>query len=420
MYNNMNNNENQNLNGSGTYPAQESQEINTNQMYTYSIRPTEPVYGSGSPPPTPPQPKKNSNGFKSGALILSCAVFSFFSAVGGTVAGNHWFPSNNDAPIITQVAPHTTTPTSTDGNSSLSISDVVEMTQNAVVEISSEITVSNSWTGSYTGQSLGSGVIISTDGYIVTNHHVIEGGTNITVRLYDGTSYNATLIGSDSSTDLAVLKIEAEGLTAATLGVSGDLKVGDTAIAIGNPLGELGGTVTSGIISAVNREITIENQTMTMLQTNAQINEGNSGGGLFNDSGELIGIVTAKTGGTGVEGLGFAIPMDIAADIVTDIMEHGYVTGRPALGITIMDITDAITAIRYGAPTTGVYVQSGDEGSLFMPGDRVLEVNGTHIALSDDIKTALDGMEAGQVISVTVERNGERVTFETTLRELKV
>ena len=181
----------------------------------------------------------------------------------------------------------------------------------------------------------GSGVIVTSDGYIVTNNHVVEGADAIKVHLEDGTEYPATLIGTDSYTDLAVIKIDATGLPAATLGNSGDMLVCDTVYAIGNPLGVLASSVSEGIISGLDRVIEIEGQEMTLMQTTAAVNPGNSGGGLFNSKGELIGIVNAKSSGTDVEGLGFAIPIDSAKQIIMDLIDLGYVSGRPYLGISM-------------------------------------------------------------------------------------
>lgn len=228
--------------------------------------------------------------------------------------------------------------------------------------------------GQRVSQSAGSGVILSADGYIVTNNHVVAGADSIAVRTRDGQSYTARLVGADSDTDLAVLKIEAGDLPPVVLGSSETLVVGETAVAIGNPLGELGGTVTSGIISALSREVTIDNQTMTLLQTNAAINPGNSGGGLFNSKGELIGVVNAKYAKEGVEGLGFAIPIDAAKPVIEQLISQGYVSGRVATGFTPIDLTDEAAAMRYRVSRTGVYVyqvttstdgfQSGDLASF--------------------------------------------------------
>ena len=209
----------------------------------------------------------------------------------------------------------------------------------------------------------GSGVIISEDGYLITNNHVINGASTIQVRTSDGTTYDAVLVGTDSKTDVAVLKINASGLRPVTFGDSDNLNVGETAVAIGNPLGELGGTVTNGIISAKDRSITLDNQQMTLLQTNAAINPGNSGGGLFNSRGELIGMVVAKSSGSDVEGLGFAIPSNLVSKIAQELIANGYVTGRPALGVTVLSIENAQTAMQYGVSSLGVYITDVESGS---------------------------------------------------------
>ena len=199
------------------------------------------------------------------------------------------------------------------------ITDVVALVADSVVEITTE--VSSYGLGFSTGGSAGSGVIISDNGYIITNHHVIEDASSITVRLTDGREFPAGVVGSNSDEDIALIKIDATELCAATIGSSRSLVVGQQVLAIGNPLGTLGGTVTNGIISALDRTITIDGKDMTVLQTNAAINPGNSGGGLFNCSGELIGVVNAKRSETGIEGLGFAIPMDKAWEVVLEIVQ---------------------------------------------------------------------------------------------------
>ena len=205
----------------------------------------------------------------------------------------------------------------------LSIAEVVEQVADTVVEITTTNVVTDRFYGQYVTSGAGSGVIISENGYIITNHHVIEGARSITVRLTDGSEFAATLVGSNADRDVALLKISATGLRAAVLGSSEALVVGQEVVAIGNPLGSLGGTVTDGIISALDRTVVIDGHRMTLMQTNAAINPGNSGGGLFNRAGELIGIVNAKQADTGIEGLGFAIPIDVAWETVEAIAKQG-------------------------------------------------------------------------------------------------
>lgn len=200
------------------------------------------------------------------------------------------------------------------------IEEIVSENEDSVVEITTE-SQEMSMFGVQTSEGAGSGVIVSEDGYIATNYHVIEGSSKVTVKLHSGDSYEADVVGYDSDNDIAVLKIDAKDLNAVTIGKSSSVKVGDLAVAIGNPLGTLGGTATSGIISSLDRELTIDGRKLSLLQTDSAINPGNSGGGLFDGSGKLIGIVVAKGSGTGIEGLGFAIPIDTAAPIINQIIE---------------------------------------------------------------------------------------------------
>ena len=211
---------------------------------------------------------------------------------------------------------------STGYSGDLSISEVVELVADTVVEITTTNLVTDRFYGQYVTSGAGSGVIISENGYIITNHHVIDGARSITVRLTDGSEFSAALVGSDADKDVAVIKISANGLNAAVLGSSASLVVGQEVVAIGNPLGSLGGTVTDGIISALDRTVVVDGHQMTLMQTNAAINPGNSGGGLFNRAGELIGIVNAKQSDTGIEGLGFAIPIDIAWETAEAIVSE--------------------------------------------------------------------------------------------------
>ncbi len=213
---------------------------------------------------------------------------------------------------------------------------VADSASNSVVEIVTEAVTKSQFMQDMVTEGAGSGVIVTTDGYIVTNNHVIEGASKITVTTKDGTSYEGTLVGTDSESDVALVKINATNLQPAVMGDSDALAVGQDAIAIGNPLGELGGTVTEGIISALDREITLDGETMNLLQTSAAINPGNSGGGLFNSDGELIGIVVAKSSGADVEGLGFAIPINDVKSVVESLQTDGYVKGRASLGVTLV------------------------------------------------------------------------------------
>lgn len=290
------------------------------------------------------------------------------------------------------------------------VTDVVDAVRPTVVEITTEsVSSGNSLLGQYVSQGAGSGVIMSSDGYIITNNHVVEGARTIAVRTADGSEYEAKLVGTDPSTDLAVIKVEAQNLQAATFGNSNDLKVGSVAIAIGNPLGSLGGTVTTGIISALDREIVIDNETMTLLQTDAAINPGNSGGGLFDASGNLIGIVNAKQSATGIEGLGFAIPISDAVDVLQELIEKGAVTSRPLLGVSLQEMKDGIYIMQVS--------QGGSaDGAGLETGDRIVSFDGTEISSVAQLKQLLRKHKIGDTVTMEVERNGRQGTVDVQLK----
>ena len=298
-----------------------------------------PVY---SPPPE--KRKKKIDRTPIIAAILSfCIIASGAAGLGGAFLGNYLMQKQDlgtkdrgatHTPVFYKsVNIDTTTPMS-------DIATVAASVAASIVEIRTETVKTGGYFQQYISGGAGSGVVLSADGYIVTNHHVINGADTITVRTNDDKEYTATVIGTDSETDVAVIKIDASDLSPVLIGDSTKLVVGQDVVAIGNPLGELGGTVTNGIISALDREITIDGDTMTLLQTNAAINPGNSGGGLFNLYGELVGIVNAKSSGTDIEGLGFAIPINMVYSVVEQILEYGYVKGRPFLGIETIYISD--------------------------------------------------------------------------------
>lgn len=344
-------------------------------------------------------------------IILLSGVVGF----GAGYAGSHL--SNNANVTIQQQ-----TNKSNFGTVQVSdVSDIVEKCKDSVVEITTESASSgNSIFGQYVSQGAGSGVIISKDGYIVTNNHVVSGATSLKVTTTDGTEYDASVVGKDSQTDLAVIKVDANNLQATTLGDSDILQVGDPAIAIGNPLGELGGTVTTGIISATDRQITIDDETMTLLQTDAAINPGNSGGGLFNADGNLIGIVNAKESSTGIEGLGFAIPITPAQDIITELMQNGSVTSRPALNVSLYDYTSNNQG-QYSKYEDGCYiVQIVKNGAADKAGlkqnDRILSFDGEQIQSTSDVKNVLKKHKIGDTIKMVVERDSKKITVEITLQ----
>lgn len=304
----------------------------------------------------------------------------------------------------------------------MNIPQAAAAVKDSVVEITTEsVSQGQGFFNQYVTSGAGSGVIISENGFIITNNHVIDEATTITVRLTDGTEYPAALIGQDADTDVAVIKItpnEGVKLTCAIIGNSDLLLVGEDVIVIGNPLGELGGTVTNGIISATEREVTVSNETMTLLQTNAAVNPGNSGGGMFNLYGELVGIINAKSSGNNVEGLGFAIPVNKAWGVAQELIDFGYVRGRPDMGINIMDVTSQSYARFYfNSYSTGVYIYEVNDKSEFKYGDRIISFNGTEITSSADVASQLKSCSVGDEVTVVVMRGGKTVEIKTKLLE---
>ncbi len=305
------------------------------------------------------------------------------------------------------------------GENPLSVATVVSRVAASVVEISTETITQSGYVGQYITSGAGSGVIISAEGFIVTNHHVIDGASTITVRLNDGTEFPATLVGTDEQSDIAVLWIDAGSytLTVATLGSSFDLVVGEDILAIGNPLGSLGGTVTEGMISATARDITISGVSMTLLQVSAPINPGNSGGGLFNLAGELVGIVNAKMSSEEIEGLGFAIPVDTAYEVILELIAHGYVRGRPTLDFTVVDVTSSQAAMVYfNSRYTGVYVYD-DSHDVVKKGDLILTADGVEISTSEDLNAVIQGKAVGDTVELEVYRSKQRITLTITVAE---
>ena len=262
-------------------------------------------------------------------LIALCVVVSAFFGFGGSYLANALNGGHSGSSKTASVSKNGYKLEDATG-SKMTVQEVTNKTKDSVVEIKTESVSADAWMQQYVTEGAGSGVVMTADGYIMTNNHVIDGASKITVTTSDDKEYEAKLVGTDSITDIAVLKISAKNLTPATYGNSDQLAVGDMAVAIGNPLGELGGTVSAGIISALDRELAIDGKTMTLLQTDASINPGNSGGGLFNGDGQLIGIVVAKSSGSNVEGLGFAIPINKAADVAQQLMDKGYVSDQPS------------------------------------------------------------------------------------------
>lgn len=294
--------------------------------------------------------------------------------------------------------------------SKLTIDEIASKNADAVVEIMT--------TTGGTSEGAGSGVIVKSNGYIVTNYHVIDGATTIAVRLHSGKSYSASVVGYDEQTDIAVLKIDANKLNAVTIGRSSKLSVGDLAVVIGNPLGKLGGTVTTGIISAKDRKIELENRTRTLIQTDASINEGNSGGALFNGRGELVGIVVAKGSGTGIEGLGFAIPIDSVASSIDDIIEHGTITGKPMAGISIYDgsVKDKSTGKSSAAVLIAEVNGSNAKAAGLKKGDQIISVDNEKVSTAEGLISAIQSHRIGETVKLGIIRDGKEMTISVKLQ----
>ena len=302
--------------------------------------------------------------------------------------------------------------------------EVYAQNVNSTVGITTSVTT-NFWGYQTTAAASGSGFILTEDGYILTNFHVIEDSNSVTVTAYDGTTYDATVVGYDESNDIAVLKVEAEGLTPVVLGDSDDLNVGDTVVAIGNPLGELTFSLTSGVVSALDREVTMSSGvTMDLIQTDCAINSGNSGGALFNLYGEVIGITNAKYSGSGssgqasIDNIGFAIPINSVRNIVESIIENGYIV-KPYIGVSVTDVSAETQS--YGLPQ-GAAVKEVTEGSPaeqagLQVNDIITRVGDTEITCSDDLMSLVKECQAGDELVMQVYRSGETLELTVTVAE---
>ena len=305
----------------------------------------------------------------------------------------------------------------------LAVEEIAKRVGPSVVGISCKVGT-RTYFGQQTAESIGSGIIIKNDGYIVTNYHVIEGASTITVKLTSGNQYTATVIGGDEKTDIAVIKINAnEELKAAVIGDSDSIEVGELAVAIGNPLAnELFGTVTAGVISGVNRTMTVGQREMNLIQTDAAISPGNSGGALINKYGEVIGINSVKLVDDAAEGLGFAIPMDEAVPIVQDLTTYGYVKGRPMIGVSVVEITKEIAYYNNLPAESGLYIMSVTDGSGaykagLTRGDIIIKFDGTPVTTSTEMNKIREKHKAGDRVNVTFLRNGQQKNVSITLTE---
>ena len=365
--------------------------------------------------------KKNRMGLKITALALCCALLG--GAVGGGVA---WGISRSGSGTSINVSSRPATTVSinkVDGKTEMSDAEVYAATVNSVVSIRTSATSGTNFFGqAVETASAGSGFVLTADGYIVTNYHVVKDADTVTVTMYNGDEYNALYVGGDEDYDIAVIKVEATGLPAVTLGDSSTLNVGDHVLAIGNPLGELTFSMSGGMVSSVNRTINVDGTPFNMIQTDASINPGNSGGPLMNSYGEVVGIVSAKYSSysdESVEGLGFAIPINDVYAMIEDIMTNGYVTNKPYLGIFGGSMTEQMAAqYRYDI-SKGVFVYSVEEGSAaekagLQMGDVITKVDGTDISTMEDLTAVKKQYSAGDTVTFTVYRQGETITLSLT------
>ena len=382
-------------------------------------------YSYASAPQQPPKKEKKHNKVLLRVLAgVGAVALGFGGGFGGAVVASRAGLTGNQV-VVQEVQRDTSTDASNTGSTdgtSMTMQQIAAVASPSVVAITTEqMSSSQTWFGGYYVQSgAGSGIIISQDGYILTCAHVVSGATSVKVQLNGSDqSYDATVVGADSTSDIAVLKIDATGLTPAVIGDSDKLAVGETTVAVGNPLGTLSNTVTQGIVSALNRQVTVEDNDMTLIQTDTSISPGNSGGGLFNANGELIGVVNAKSSYSEAEGIGFAIPINTAMDIAQQLIENGAVA-RPVLGVSILDIQDSSTAQQYGVSALGVYVADvtkggGAEAAGVQRGDRIIAIDDTAVSSTSTVKSYLADKQVGDTVTLQVERGGKVLTLNVTL-----
>ena len=387
---------------------------------------SEPAYSA----PEEKKVRKERRGMRPRAIIALCLICSILASVLGA-AGAYLAMRDGDSllgdvvdEVVPTLPPVLTTNASDVGAVNETAAYIYDLACRQVVGITTEITYYNIF-GQVSAAVAGSGFVIDEDGYILTNYHVVEeayvGDYEVSVVMYDGTEHSAEIVGFDEDTDLAVLKIEADGLSAAELGDSESLTVGQVVYTVGNPLGELSYTMTSGIISARDRAITTEaDVAVNMFQIDAAVNEGNSGGPVYNSLGQVIGIVTAKYASTGVEGLGFAIPISDAVHIANQILEYGYVTDKASLGVQVATVTEQIA--QYYNMVEGAYINTVEEGSAaetagIQVGDIVTAVDGKEILDSGELTSVVKSYHAGDEAVFTLWRDGETVEISVIFDE---
>ncbi len=370
-------------------------------------------------------------GAKIVALALCCSLLGGAVGAGGVALATS---KKTDAPagelekvatvLEGQRGSETINVAKVDTSGQKTAAEVYAANVNSTVGITTSVNTTNFWGYQTQAAAAGSGFIISDDGYIITNHHVIEDANSIEVAMYDGTTYDAQLVGYDESNDVAVLKIDAKGLAPVVLGDSDELLVGDSVVAIGNPLGELTFSLTAGTVSALDRKITMSNGlSMDLIQTDCAINSGNSGGALFNLYGEVIGITNAKYSGAGgntasIDNIGFAIPINTVRDIVKSIIEKGYIS-KPYIGVSVGDVGEE--AQTYGMPKGAAVRSVVDDGPAAKAGvqenDIITDVNGTEITCGDDLVKYVGGVQVGDKLELTVYRQGQSVKLDITVEE---
>lgn len=383
---------------------------------------------------TPQAPKKKQH--RGGAWVVALALC--FAILGGAIGGGTvWLLTHNNttsagglSSTTIQQGRHenvTVDINEIETGKLMTAAEVYAKNVNSTVGIQTSITSTNLWGQQTTSAASGSGFILTADGYIVTNYHVIQNANSVTVSTYGGASYNAKIVGYDESNDLAVLKIEATGLSPVVLGSSEKLNVGDTVLAIGNPLGELTFSLTTGVVSALNREVTFSGGTvMDLLQTDCAINSGNSGGALFNLYGEVVGITNAKysgssSSGASIDNIAFAIPIDSVRAIVESIIEKGYYA-KPVIGVSVTDVDENSRqlGIPAGAWVKEVTAGGAAEAAGIQANDVITAINGTEISGVSDLKRILAKASAGDELSLVIWRKNRSLTLTVVVREAKV
>ena len=359
---------------------------------------------------------------KTTVLVAVGLVLALLMGLLGSAIGNSLFGRGSTTIYEGQRESSVIDVSEVDTGKLMTAAEVYAANVNSTVGITTSVTT-NFWGFQTTSAASGSGFILTGDGYVLTNYHVIESSNSISVTLYDGKSYDAVLIGYDESSDIAVLKIDAEGLTPVVLGDSDNLNVGDSVVAIGNPLGELTFSLTSGTVSALNREITLSNSvTMNLIQTDCAINSGNSGGALFNLYGEVIGITNAKYSGSGsgasIDNIGFAIPINHVRGIVESIIENGYVA-KPYIGVIVSDVSEETMGygLPAGAAVKAVSEDSPAEKAGLQVNDIITAVNGKEISGRTGLSEAVSAASVGDTLTLTVYRQGNTISVDVTVGE---